>query len=200
MKNDKQKNTLVSKEARKEIKDLVLEQLKMCNIHNLPVDPVSIVMAHKNWCLFTATEAYENRLIEKPYFDFNGCHFHDEKFQYIVYNERHSYERQRWTVSHEISHVFRGHVEYSPIEEAEANYFAKQLLMPIAVLSARGIVTKEQISTACGVSIEAAGYRVKDIQRHEDFKAKYGLTAHDIAFLKQFGCMDISDELCPILA
>ena len=56
--------------------------------------------------------------------------------QYVIYyNDHAQYERMRWTIFHEIGHIYLGHHDNpddsnSTIEEAEANFFAKYAIAP----------------------------------------------------------------------
>lgn len=98
-------------------------------------------------------------------------------------------------MAHELGHILLGHKGQSRIKEAEANYFAKELLMPMAVLTKMGVTSVTDVCKVCNVSNVASEYRQKDFKRHYEFRSKYGLTKHDIAFLKQFGMYEFSKEL-----
>jgi len=123
----------------------------------------------------------------------------------ILYNDEAHPTRTRWTIAHELGHILLGHLlnekrEYEA-EEAEANYFAKQLLMPLATLDKLGARTAKEISTACDVSMEAASIRAAAFARRDKFKAKYGNTRHDLQFLKQFAQMfDFDVEMASEIA
>lgn len=70
--------------------------------------------------------------------------------------------------------------------EEEANYFARQLLMPIAVLARMQARTPQAIARGCGVSYAAACLRARDFERYDWYVLHHGLTAYDNALLEQF--------------
>lgn len=163
----------LTNKRRAEIKEIALQELQKANITSLPVDILSVINQHKNWkIVFTndtdLVSAGQAKVLKK-----------DDKY-IIVCHKQASKERKRWCISHEIGHLLAGK------DEVSANYFTKQLLMPIAVLDLLNIRTVQQISIKCGVSMEAAKIRQKDFIRHNNYKNKYGFTKHDMAFIKQF--------------
>ena len=100
-----------------------------------------------------------------------------ENQYYIVFNDfiLHS-GRTRFTVAHELGHILLGHVEtitfYRNSEndsstnekETQANIFARDLLMPAAILAALQVHTPEEISTFCNISLQSAQIRAKRME------------------------------------
>lgn len=83
----------------------------------------------------------------------------------IVYNDDVEPGRAKLTVFHEIGHIVLGHgSEPSEEEEAEADYFAKQLAAPRCLLRLRGHLTPTQIHKEYGLSWEAAAYSSYSVQ------------------------------------
>lgn len=88
---------------------------------------------------------------------------------YIVYDDNISIERARFTVAHELGHIFLGHVsalnrinhysEHKPKEETAADMFAARLLAPACVLKGLDLHTANEIAKACCISMQAAQYR-----------------------------------------
>lgn len=90
----------------------------------------------------------------------------------IFVNKNCSIERRRFTIAHEIGHILCGHVgkfelvnrepsaRDNPIEQ-EANVFASRLLAPACVLWGCGVKTAEDIQRLCGISQQAAEYRME---------------------------------------
>lgn len=195
MTNTKTPNVvLVSSDMRKKIKDMVLHLLNECDIHNLPVD-LKTILKLNNIYLLNSKKAIEYGVINFAYNDFDGKNVYINGYRFIVYNLKHPVTRQRWTMAHELGHILLDHREQSRVNEAEANYFAKELLMPMAVLTNMGATSVKDVCKVCNVSNDASENRQKDFKRHYEFKSKYGLTKHDIAFLKQFGMYEFSKEL-----
>lgn len=101
----------------------------------------------------------------RSYFD--GCRWH------IIYDDTAPTERSRFTLAHELGHIFLGHelqyVKYShtrqirpsPISELQANRFAARLLCPAFVLWEKKLYTAEEISRVCHVEMSVAAEREK---------------------------------------
>lgn len=80
--------------------------------------------------------------------------------------------RKKFTVAHELGHILLGHVgQYGPVhrghafngnpKEQAANVFASRLLAPACVLWGCNVRTEQDIMRICGISREAAHYRMK---------------------------------------
>lgn len=91
---------------------------------------------------------------------------------FILVGTTSSVERQRFTAAHELGHIVCGHVgkyelvnrEPSPTDnpiEQEANVFASRLLAPACVLWGCGVKTADDIQRLCGISRQAAEYRME---------------------------------------
>ena len=103
--------------------------------------------------------------------------------------------RCRFTVAHELGHIFLGHLLYENKKyrtfimnddtESEANVFARDLLAPACVLHELGITAAEDISTLCNISLESATYRAERIKELEKRNAWY-IHPLEIKVKKQF--------------
>lgn len=98
----------------------------------------------------------------------------------VFYNERCTVQRTRFTLAHELGHIYLGHltdggkVQYStrnkePLEivdpaERDANVFASRLLAPACVLWRLGIHSPEEIAQLCQISITAAQFRAERME------------------------------------
>jgi Zn-dependent peptidase ImmA (M78 family) len=101
----------------------------------------------------------------------------------VVYRDTEISRRCRFTIAHELGHIFLGHLlingyEYKTFaersdSESEANIFARDLLAPACVLHELGATTAEQIAKLCNISAEAAGYRAERIKELEIRNAWY---------------------------
>lgn len=178
------KKELVTSSRRTIIKNKVLEILKDSNICQLPVKLIKIIKIYK-WEVIPYSKAIKEGQVDFSE-SFSGTYLKINDTFFIIYNDTHSIERQRWTIAHEIGHIILNHKLSNETSEAEANYFAKQLLIPLAVLNYYKANSVNKITELFNVSSEAASYRLKDLERHYKYKAMYGLTSHDKAFLKQF--------------
>lgn len=102
---------------------------------------------------------------------------------YIIYNDSERQERCRFTVAHELGHIFLGHLMIdTPVyrtfdvnnkSEIAANIFARDLLAPACVLHELHATSPKAISNLCNISIEAANYRAKRLAVLEKRNAWY---------------------------
>lgn len=124
--------------------------------------------------------------------DNDGFSIRDSAGQiYVYYNEQCTPQRIRFTLAHELGHIFLGHLEskqYSlrnrePLDERDpaernANVFASRLLAPACVLWRLGIHTPEDIARICQISMAAAQFRAERMavlyQRESDWIARTG--------------------------
>jgi len=92
---------------------------------------------------------------------------HAQGAQIILYNEEKCVSRRRFTICHEIGHIVCGHKKHGRAEEAEANFFASQLLMPDALLrfarDRRQKVTAAFLAACFGVSHAAARRKLAEL-------------------------------------
>lgn len=104
----------------------------------------------------------------------------NDKF-YIVYADEQSPQRCRFTIAHELGHIFLGHLfkadgnGFLKTDEAEhsANVFARDLLAPACVLHELQALTSAAIANLCDISLEAATYRAERMAELERRNAFY---------------------------
>lgn len=134
-----------------------------CDIRCLPVD---ILFIAKTSNIKVIRNSKVNVLLP----DESGASILCNGKWYIVYKDSDTYERKRFTVAHELGHIFLGH----PIKagyfartasknkdsyETQADSFATRLLIPACVLWGLDLHTAEEISDYCHVSLPAAKIR-----------------------------------------
>lgn len=88
----------------------------------------------------------------------------------ILYSDNaKSEKRLKWTLAHEIGHIYMGHTCDSNLAEVEANWFAAELLMPIPILfemvKVMKTVTADALVDLFGVSHQAAIKKISSIKR-----------------------------------
>ncbi len=104
---------------------------------------------------------------------------------YIIYSNEQSLERIRFTIAHELGHIFLGHKIIAgyhartfdvskPRAEQEADMFASRLLAPACVLWGLNLRTPNEIADFCKISLSAAYIRAE--RMHELYKRDKFLT------------------------
>lgn len=104
---------------------------------------------------------------------------------YIAYNDLRIKTRIRFTIAHEIGHVVLGHTESTEENESEADFFARNLLVPPCVLLEKNIDTEENIMLTFNVSLSVATYSLNAVNS----RVMYGhdkLEEYEITLLKKF--------------
>ncbi len=100
---------------------------------------------------------------------------------YIIYADEQSPQRCRFTIAHELGHIFLGHLfrkdgnGFATTDDAEhsANVFARDLLSPACVLHELHATNAAAIANLCDISLEAATYRAKRMAELEHRSAFY---------------------------
>lgn len=108
--------------------------------------------------------------------------------EYIFYNNiDRSYERQNWTILHEIGHIVLDHTGHSPVEETEANFFAKFIIAPPVLIHRIQAEDVMDVYLRFNVSYEAAQntycYYQKWLRQH---RKKNDYTAYEKALLRLY--------------
>lgn len=158
-------------------------------IDELPVDLVTICRALR----FVAV-----RSTKLPGFD--GCHlrFDTSGRTLILLNSNMCHCRKRFTLAHEIGHILLGHLPAqlqggSIVEarhawqEAEANRFASELLMPLPALKKFGMLTVEGIAQVFDVSPAAARIKARQLGWEDETARKYGKAQVEADLDRMFG-------------
>ncbi len=146
-------------------------------IDKLPVIVTDIVNHSKNMRLIKNSEV--NILKDKD----SGITIYQDKIFNIIFRDTESSKRCRFTIAHELGHIFLGHLLINtPVyktfavredNESAANVFARDLLAPACVLHELHIIRAADIAKLCNISIEAATYREKRMHTLEDRNAWY---------------------------
>ena len=84
----------------------------------------------------------------------------DNQFS-IYYNDLMPERRIRWTLMHEMGHYFLKHSEASELAEAEADFFAKNILAPPILIQYMNIKDSFELYNTFKLSDEASEYSWK---------------------------------------
>ena len=141
------------------------------NISQLPVIVTDIIHQSDNIRLFKNSDI--NLL--KPE-ESGKTIYHNGIFE-IVYRDTELSYRCRFTIAHELGHVFLGHLMFKTTKyrtfviqdetESEANVFARNLLAPACVLHELQVLNPHDIAQLCNISLQSAEYRSQRIEELE---------------------------------
>ena len=135
------------------------------NINKLPVMVTDIIKKSESIRLFKESDVH---MLENG--ESGKTILHNGFFE-IVYRDTEPSYRCRFTISHELGHIFLGHLLINtPVYrtfavrddlESSANVFARDLLAPACVLHELQATTAEQIAKICNISMQAAKNRAE---------------------------------------
>ena len=101
----------------------------------------------------------------------------------IIYRDTESSKRSRFTIAHELGHIFLGHLlintpQYRTFKiqddtESQANVFARDLLAPACVLHELQALSPTDISRLCNISLDSATFRAERMKELELRNAWY---------------------------
>jgi Zn-dependent peptidase ImmA (M78 family) len=134
-------------------------------IVSLPLDPAAL--ARKNGVrLVTYTTFSAARKSNSPLPSGDGFLVRSGTSPVIVYNEKiASSGRQRWTLIHELCHLWLGHASSDARTEREVERLTASLISPLVVLHLCGVTNACQVARLCGISNEAARIRFDEMTR-----------------------------------
>lgn len=149
------------------VRDAAWQALIDCKISEMPVSLSKI-------CGDSGIKLLKNSITHKLVEGEYGVSIKQNNVWYIVFDDYDTIQRIRFTVAHEIGHIFLGHeMRYGyytrrdnivkPAAEKEADMFAARLLAPACVLWGINALTAQQIADVCNISLSAASYRAERI-------------------------------------
>lgn len=135
------------------------------NINSLPVNVMLIAKR-------AGIKVIKNSMVNMLSPNESGASFISNGQWYIVYDDRATHQRCRFTIAHEMGHIFLGHklrhdrhtrtIDSSrPVLEQEADIFASRLLAPACVIWALGLKQANEIAKLCDISLKSAEFRAK---------------------------------------
>lgn len=138
------------------------------NVNKLPVMVTDIIKKSESIRLFKESDVH---MLENG--ESGKTILHNGFFE-IVYRDTEPSYRCRFTIAHELGHIFLGHLLINTTFyrtfatqddlESSANVFARDLLAPACVLHELQALTIEQIQQVCNISYTAAKNRAERMQ------------------------------------
>ncbi len=154
--------------AYKNVRDSAWQVLLDYNVRSVPVNVAKI--AHSS-----GITIFKNSEVDELKNNESGASILDGDKWYIIYDDTVSRERSRFTIAHELGHIFLGHplrlgyhartIDISkPETERHADMFAIRLLVPACVVWGLDLHTPQDIQQTFGVSYTAAKARAERMQ------------------------------------
>ena len=158
--NDRLQN--IKKDVFEKVWKSALNTLIKFGLTELPVSLMTI-------CKTSGIRILNNNTINILQNDEYGICIKQGEQWFIIVDFTNTLQNIRFTVAHELGHIFLAHDRYytskgnivNPNVEIEADMFATFLLMPSCVLRGIGAFTPEKISTQCNVSLNAAKSQIE---------------------------------------
>ena len=172
-----------------EIKQLITELLSDYSISTLPIDV--FLLAGKmsiKICKYSEFVVDERIKIISASQDGMSCYVADSRSYLILYNDEMDSNRIRFTIAHEIGHIVLGHESSCEETESEADYFARNLLVPMGILIHRHISDYVEIVNMFEVSYTVAGNVIRTLTARID-NGHGSLTGYEIDLLKLFNLL-----------
>ncbi len=162
----------ITNERYESIKKSVVELLRRLDVHSLPVNPFTVAKK-LNIKMIPYSLCGDNQA-ENFWISSDGYCQKDKNSHWIIYyNDKIIRTRINYTIMHEIGHIVLGHTMDDPLAEKEADFFAKYILCPPAILYRMNCRTPEDIMALCDVSREAATYALDYCKKWVKYSGKY---------------------------
>lgn len=157
------------------IKSKAYEFIISLNATDIPIDPLKITLPNiyitsfQNYSKMTGVSISDLTLNNKFK---DGYIIYYNNIKIILYDEEKYEPRKRFTLYHEIGHSILRHKQHNAENEAEANFFAAQLLIPDVIIKEiikRGYkLTIKDIMSIFGVSDQCASIRDEYLKKYFD--------------------------------
>ena len=181
----------------KKVRNKTWEVLLNCKINSLPVNLAAVAIQYDIKIIPYSSTSFVHALKQEALSgDGFSANVKDKKIIFI--NDRISNNsRRRFTLAHELGHCILGHpldnIQFRTNEfydskyalEAEANVFARDLLMPAVVLAKMDIHNVDEIVKLCKVSNQSATIRAKRLEKLSE-RNMFCTYPHEKAVAEQF--------------
>lgn len=158
--------SLLSPNRCDEIKKEIVFMFEECQIHSFPINCFEIAK-QLNYILKPYSSLSPQNARKAYLYDPDGFSRVEKNSitglnHYVIYyNDKKNHGRMRWTIFHEIGHIYLGHHDNPDnslnfLEEAEANFFAKYAIAPPPLIRITRCKTPQDIILHFDVSAEAS--------------------------------------------
>ncbi len=119
----------------RKIERVVIDMYFHYNIKSVPVDPFDIAK-REHFALTPISKVPEDlkKALKKYEYDGMSFYYTPDHLNVIVYDDSACIQRQKFTVMHELGHIYLGHKEESELAKECANYFAAYALAPTPLI------------------------------------------------------------------
>lgn len=143
----------------------ILSVFEEYEINSFPIDCVDLIKKH-GYRVFT----YQDLKVKSPelYDICVACSddaFRDMATKTVAYNTEVPKRRVHFSLAHELGHIVLGHLSETKKTEAEANFFASNILAPRMAIHYARCKNEADVARIFEVSCEAAQYAFDDYRR-----------------------------------
>ena len=143
----------LDRETYTRIDNSIIELLEDYNVDEYPIDLIKLT---KKMNIKTIPYSKASSYGIKNPNTISDDAFADMEHATIFYNDNIMSERQRFSIAHEIGHIWLEHKSSSKETEAEADHFAAYLLAPTPIILELGLDNPKDISNLFSISYSAA--------------------------------------------
>jgi hypothetical protein len=151
-----------------QIKEVVADTIEDAVIYSYPFDVLEVLQK-----LEIGAYSYQSLSPQKQEFCFKKS---EDAFSILInygthsewriyYNAEVGDRRIRFTLMHELGHICLDHQQENEVAEAEANFFAKNILVPPCIIQLMDIKDYHEISDKFDVSLEMSRYQMDYYQK-----------------------------------
>ena len=147
------------------ILDKILSVFEECGVNSFPLDCANLISQY-GYRVFT----YQELKIKSPelYDICVACSddaFRDMATKTVAYNTEAPKKRMYFSLAHELGHIVLGHLTETAKTEAEANFFASNILAPRMAIHYAQCKNEADVTRIFEISCEAAQYAFDDYRR-----------------------------------
>lgn len=168
---------MISNERFEEIKREVAFFLEDRDVRSVPIDVFGLARKLNIKYKFLSESLLKRNksLYTLNFSDINAAQHYDKennRVALLINDIGNYYNNQRFSMAHEIGHIVLGHDVQSETNEAEANFFANQLLVPSALLLnlSSQELDNENLTAIFGVSHDTLNIAIRNVRKR---KAKF---------------------------